>query len=445
LLSTKTWPWALVEALLGFSLFEAFAQFSPFSHLEKFQIDTFVSALVFAVVLAVSGVGFGLFEREARLSRLTSARLLLFSSATALSVSLTLVHFVFFMQPGRLSLIYGFLGAFVGLLLWHILLSWLAQSFPHRWFVLGEASDVSSQIEAALSKQLSPSARTRLDSIRKTLDALRLQRVSPEDFINALLDKSVSDLILPSSGQKDPWVTLIAVRAMQAGLRVVDERVLFSEIFRRYPVNALDIEWAMGVGFDIQRPITNMVKRSFDIALSFAGLLVASPVFLFIMMLIKLESPGPIFFIQERQGRHFRPFKMIKFRSMRCDREGSRVTEKSDARVTRVGALLRPLHLDELPQLWNIFIGDMSFVGPRPAMIDTIKEIRSQIPLFEIRQMIRPGLTGLAQISQGYSLDSKDELYEKLGFDLFYIRHYSLAFDLWIMVRTAFNLAKKAW
>jgi lipopolysaccharide/colanic/teichoic acid biosynthesis glycosyltransferase len=106
---------------------------------------------------------------------------------------------------------------------------------------------------------------------------------------------------------------------------------------------------------------------------------------------------------------------------------------------------LRPLHLDELPQLWNIFIGDMSFVGPRPAMIDTIKEIRSQIPLFEIRQMIRPGLTGLAQISQGYSLDSKDELYEKLGFDLFYIRHYSLAFDLWIMVRTAFNLAKKAW
>jgi exopolysaccharide biosynthesis polyprenyl glycosylphosphotransferase len=445
LFSNKTWPWAITESLLTFALFESFSQLSQYSRLPSAQHTNFITALVFAMGLALGGIGFGLFEREARLSRLVAARRLLYSGLASLSVSLTLVHFVFFLQPGRYSLIYGFAGSFVGLLLWHSFVTWLAHSFPHRWFVLGSASAVSPEIEAVLVSQMRPASRLYHAQMQTRIHAARVGAPSPEDFVDLLLEEGVSDVILPREARRDPWVTLVAVRALQGGLRVVDERSLFAEIFRRYPADSLDIDWALGAGFDIQRPITNFIKRCFDIVLAIVVLVLFSPVYLILIVAIKLESPGPVFFVQERQGRHFRPFRMIKFRSMRTDSSGSRVTSKSDSRVTRIGALMRPPHFDELPQVWNILRGDMSFVGPRPAMIDTIREVRTRTPIFEIRQMLRPGLTGLAQISQGYSMDSDSELQEKLGFDLFYVRHYSLAFDLWIILRTAFNLAKKAW
>jgi lipopolysaccharide/colanic/teichoic acid biosynthesis glycosyltransferase len=123
----------------------------------------------------------------------------------------------------------------------------------------------------------------------------------------------------------------------------------------------------------------------------------------------------------------------------------SAVTQKGDQRVTWIGKILRPLHFDEIPQLVNIFRGQMSFVGPRPAMVNYVGEIRSQLPVFEIRQALRPGLTGLAQITQGYSLDSPEEITKKLSFDLYYLKHYSIWLDFLILFKTAFNLARRAW
>jgi lipopolysaccharide/colanic/teichoic acid biosynthesis glycosyltransferase len=127
-----------------------------------------------------------------------------------------------------------------------------------------------------------------------------------------------------------------------------------------------------------------------------------------------------------------------------ADREGA-ATQSLDPRVTPVGAWLRRFHLDELPQLWNILIGDMSFVGPRPEAMEIVQKLRNVVPLFEVRHWVKPGLTGLAQITQGKTLDGSEESARKLSFDLYYIRHSSLAFDLWILLRTAFVLRSRTW
>ena len=155
-------------------------------------------------------------------------------------------------------------------------------------------------------------------------------------------------------------------------------------------------------------------------------------------------------FKQTRQGRFSKPFTMIKFRTMRAadvakTEDNAPTTDHNDERVTSIGRLLRPLHLDELPQLWNIFTGHMSFVGPRPESIEIVEKVRQWTPVFEVRHMLRPGLTGLAQISQGKTDDAQDAIQRKLSFDLYYLKNYNILFDLWILLRTAFTLTKRAW
>ena len=162
--------------------------------------------------------------------------------------------------------------------------------------------------------------------------------------------------------------------------------------------------------------------------------------FLLVALLIKASSAGPAFFKQRRQGRFSKPFNIIKFRTMYEQKAVATATKQGDDRITKIGHVLRPVHLDELPQLWNIFVGQMSFVGPRPEASEILEKVRDLVPLFEVRHMIRPGLTGLAQISQGKTADGKEEIERKLSFDLYYLKNYSIFFDLWIMLRMVLPL-----
>lgn len=175
-------------------------------------------------------------------------------------------------------------------------------------------------------------------------------------------------------------------------------------------------------------------KRVFDIAFSLlAGIALLIPM-VFIAVLIRLDSPGPALFRQERLGKDERPFLLFKFRSMRVDAEkdGPQWAAAGDARCTRLGRVLRSCRLDELPQLWNILIGDMSFVGPRPERAFFYDQFRQYIPGFHRRMLVKPGLTGLAQVNGGYDLGPA----EKLVYDLEYIRNRSLRLDFQCLMKT---------
>ncbi|HTR97664.1 MAG TPA: undecaprenyl-phosphate glucose phosphotransferase [Candidatus Acidoferrales bacterium] len=175
-----------------------------------------------------------------------------------------------------------------------------------------------------------------------------------------------------------------------------------------------------------------VVKRAFDLAGASLGLLAISPLLGLLALLVRLDSPGPVFYFQERVGLNGRRFRMIKFRSMRvgADDAGAGWTTKDDPRRTRLGATLRRCSLDELPQLWNVLVGDMSLVGPRPEQPDHVGRFRASVPRYMLRHHVRAGMTGWAQVN---GLRGDTPLERRIEYDLYYVTHWSILFDLRIL------------
>lgn len=184
--------------------------------------------------------------------------------------------------------------------------------------------------------------------------------------------------------------------------------------------------------------VVSIAARVFDIALATTGLLVLSPLLIIVALLIRFEDGGPIFYMQRRVGLNGRIFNIIKFRSMRVDAEtaGTPVwASRHDPRVTSIGAFLRAYRLDELPQLVNILLGHLAIVGPRPERPEIVAELARRIPNYELRHLVKPGLTGWAQISYPYGASVLDA-WMKTGFDFFYLKHRTVWLDLAIMMQT---------
>jgi sugar transferase (PEP-CTERM system associated) len=185
-------------------------------------------------------------------------------------------------------------------------------------------------------------------------------------------------------------------------------------------------------------------KRLLDLVASAAVLLLAGPAMLIVAAVLKATSPGAnVLYSQKRVGKDGKVFTIHKFRSMRPDAEkhtGAVWSQKNDPRVTKVGRILRRTRLDELPQLWNVLVGDMSFVGPRPERPEFVRDLTEKIPFYGQRHVVRPGITGWAQVRHSYGSSIEDAL-QKLQFDLFYIKHMSIAFDLFICLETLKTVA----
>jgi sugar transferase (PEP-CTERM system associated) len=187
-------------------------------------------------------------------------------------------------------------------------------------------------------------------------------------------------------------------------------------------------------------------KRALDLAASLVGLVLAAPVMAIVALAVKLTSSGPVLYHQKRVGRDDRVFTLHKFRSMRQDAEaasGAVWAKDNDPRLTPVGGALRKLRLDELPQLWNVLVGDMSLVGPRPERPEFIARLSEQIPFYRQRHVAKPGLTGWAQVRYPYGSTVEDAL-EKLQYDLFYIKHMSIGLDLFIALKTIKTIVTRA-
>jgi sugar transferase (PEP-CTERM system associated) len=196
-------------------------------------------------------------------------------------------------------------------------------------------------------------------------------------------------------------------------------------------------------GFRV-KPSQQIARRIVSTLTALTGLLLFLPFLPFVILAVRLSSPGPIFFRQTRVGMGGRNFTVYKFRTMRQDAEaaGAKWATKDDPRVTRLGMFMRKTRLDEVPQLWNVLRGDMGFVGPRPERPEFVPWLSEQIPYFDLRHMIRPGLTGWAQVRYGYGATLAQSR-EKLEFDLYYIKHMTLGLDLLIMFETIKTIIRR--
>jgi lipopolysaccharide/colanic/teichoic acid biosynthesis glycosyltransferase len=217
-----------------------------------------------------------------------------------------------------------------------------------------------------------------------------------------------------------------------AGVPVLDRRYIVETMTGRTPLGGLTPN-EFGALLPSRQYL--VVRRAVELAFTVLFLPLLLPVLAVVALLVRLDSPGSIFFLQTRIGRQGRPFRMIKFRTMYDGADGPSFTKSSDPRITRVGRYLRPCRLDELPQLFNVLKGDMSWVGPRPEAASLEKGYVRDIEYFALRGIVRPGVTGWAQINQGYAHEA-GEMRSKLEYDLYYLKHCSLWLDLVIVLRT---------
>lgn len=223
-----------------------------------------------------------------------------------------------------------------------------------------------------------------------------------------------------------------------SGIEVLDAPGIYERITGKLLLENINPSWFIFCsGFKITF-VLRAVKRLVDIVCSVLGLLVCLPFAPLVLLAIRLDSPGPVFFRQERVGQGDRPFVLYKLRTMRQDAEqgtGAVWASKSDPRVTRLGQFLRKSRIDEIPQLINVLRGEMSLVGPRPERPEFVQKLKEIIPYYSERHFVKPGVTGWAQVRYPYGASVEDAL-EKLRYDLYYIKNISMFFDLGIIFRT---------
>lgn len=221
------------------------------------------------------------------------------------------------------------------------------------------------------------------------------------------------------------------------GLRILDLPAFFERQTGILPLESINASWMIFAEGFTTGSLRDLVKRLFDLLVSASFLLVFSPLMLLTALLIRLESKGPVFYTQERVGQFGKPFTIFKFRSMRTDAEKDGVVwaRKNDDRTTRVGRFIRRTRIDELPQVMNVFLGQMSFVGPRPERPYFVNELAAQIPYYHARHSVKPGITGWAQVRFSYGASVEDAM-NKLQYDLYYVKNHGLFLDFMILLQT---------
>jgi lipopolysaccharide/colanic/teichoic acid biosynthesis glycosyltransferase len=237
---------------------------------------------------------------------------------------------------------------------------------------------------------------------------------------------------------------------LDAGLvhvRVITLHGFYEHVMGRVPLADLSPNWFMSVLHLYQRPYSRYTKRAFDFLSAVLGLICLAPLLAFGVVLVRLSGSGSILYRQVRLGERGRPFEILKFRTMVPGAEepgAARWAEADDPRVTWAGRLLRRVHIDELPQLWNVLRGEMSIVGPRPERPEFLSLLEREVPFWTRRHLVKPGITGWAQVQAGYAADVASAG-EKLSYDLYYLKHRSLALDLAIAVKTVVVAFRDSW
>jgi exopolysaccharide biosynthesis polyprenyl glycosylphosphotransferase len=254
--------------------------------------------------------------------------------------------------------------------------------------------------------------------------------------IAAREDPDVLVLALPSEGFRPLIRDLIWCN--QKGIQIRDVISFSEEYFKRIPLEFIDDLWFLISYINIPKIHTHRIKRLMDLSISLFALILGLPIALLLAILIKIESRGSPFFIQERIGKDGKPFRLVKFRSMVQDAEvqtGPIWAAVDDPRITRIGKFIRRWRLDEIPQLLNVLRGEMSLVGPRPERREFVEELKSKVPYFMERLSVKPGITGWAQAESSYA-SSVEESQRKLEYDLYYIKNISFLLDTLILLKT---------
>ena len=399
------------------------------------QILTFALALQVALV-AVGAYGVGSFLSL----RFAAARL-----AVAISLGVTFLSLIFFLVPPlsfwRSNLFYSMLIASVLLLGVRALLGRTlgGEVFKRRIVVLGAGARAARLLALAQTPGSNFVVAGCIAMGEGTPAVAAVARDAIANLADHIVALGAGEVVLALEERRNALPLKDLLRVKTTGVSVSEISSFLERETGRIDLGSVNPSWLIfSDGFASSRMISSWLKRAFDIAASLVLLMLALPIIILTAAAIKLESRGPAFYRQRRIGLYNQPFDILKLRSMRLDAEagGTAVwAAKDDPRVTRIGRIIRKIRIDELPQTWTVLKGEMSFVGPRPERPQFVEQLEQHLPFYAERHMVKPGITGWAQINYPYGA-SIDDARQKLEYDLYYAKNYSPFLDLLILLQT---------
>ncbi len=410
--------------------------------IEPGQISGRIVPLVgFALIVWVAMISVGLYGSEAtRSMRYACARLLV-----AVSLGIIVLSVIDFILPGstfwRSTLIYAMALAILLAILNRLIIGGFlgASAFRRRVMVLGaglRAQRLKKLAERPDSGFVIVSYIGMSESETGVLEAI--PRAAIHDLGRFVENLGASEVVLALEERRNavPMKDLLRIKTM--GVHVNDFSSFMERETGRVDLDSVNPSWLIfSDGFSSGRMISSAAKRLFDIIASSILLALTLPIIVLFAALIKLDSKGSAFFRQTRVGLYGQSFPVIKLRSMRTDAEkdGAKWASKDDPRITRIGKFIRKVRIDELPQTWSVLKGHMSFVGPRPEVPQFVADLEDKLPFYAERHMVKPGITGWAQINYPYGASIEDSRH-KLEYDLYYAKNYTPFLDLLILLQT---------
>ena len=434
--------WFLIHGFTGLVRGDAYYS-SPFVF---FVVDSLMAAVIVIALFTIGG-----YDRNTETRSLVYATEHILAIISAGVVSAALIYsaaaFDQTMKPSRGVVLVSFLIFLpVSLHYRRLLRSRLAATITDRAYLVIGSGDLAQRFYEVYKE--SPS-REQLRFVTLNPEEVGRPLAGPRspilqgDLVSQLagFDRSYSGIILAEKPEAlDPELLDRLVRTQFQRARVYTLESFYESHWRYVPLDAVDPVWPLQTGFQLARSSPyHYLKRLCDIGLAAGLLVISSPLLVLLALLIWMTSGRPIFYQQERVGRGGQPFVLSKLRTMKnrraAESEEDIYTRKDDPRITPVGRWLRKLRLDELPQLWNVFKGEMSLIGPRAEWTKCAERYETQIPFYHFRHLVKPGITGWAQVNYPYGESDQDAI-EKLKFDLYYIRRYSLKLDAMIALKT---------
>ena len=398
--------------------------------------------LTFALTLQLAMVGVGVYGVDAlRSLRIGAARLVV-----AVSLGVLLLSLIFFLLPAvtfwRSNLLYAMILALVALFALRVAAARAlgGEAFKRRVLVLG-AGPRAARIAQIARRDGAGFAVVGHVGMHDGPVAVphSINRADIKSLADHVVRLGASEVVLALEERRNALPLADLLRIKTTGVHVNELSSFLERETGRVDLDSLNPSWLIfSDGFSAGRRLSSAGKRAFDIAVSALILILFGPLILLTALAVKLESRGPAFFRQRRVGLYGVPFEILKLRSMREDAEvgGKAVwAQKDDPRITRIGTVIRKLRIDELPQAWTVLKGEMSFVGPRPERPQFVADLEARLPFYAERHVVKPGITGWAQINYPYGA-SIDDARQKLEYDLYYAKNYSPFLDLLILLQT---------
>jgi len=314
----------------------------------------------------------------------------------------------------------------------------------HRVLVIGTDGDASEVMQELQRDVHAPFSIVGVVGEHPPAGAAEIAGRGALDELRRVVEAQRPDIVILTDDRASAWAVEPLLDLAPMGFKVVGVSHFFEHAIGRVPLRHLTPAWFMSILHLRQKPYTRLAKRSFDLVVASLGLLLIAPLLPMLAAIVRM-SRGPIIYSQIRLGEGGRHYRMYKFRTMRADAEEAGrplFASESDPRVTRLGRLLRQTHLDEVPQLWNVVKGEMSIVGPRPERPEFVEMLEDTVPFWTRRLLVKPGITGWAQLRCGYAYDAESAA-EKLSYDLWYLRHRNVVIDLAICAKTVSTLLFK--